>query len=619
LNEVKDSLVDFKDRERDLELEKIKSKIIDAIRFSEHYWMIYKEKTFGIATVIDLIYKKSYIEILFFTNKDVLQRGEPLVKIYTPSKTIFDFHEVLIEPDFESDGLISPIKIIERVDNLIQKEINYHFTILNYELDLINEKFESYPIDDNIFFRKLFAYFPHYVIELRINFENYPELPNFSDARQLIVKRFKEPLREVIKGKLVERYGIVSLEKYGEEVIVYDDEIEIYIEKSRIPYLKKLERRVLNKIKTFFKSIRKTSEKEKESYNFLDELLREKNFNNLEIVENWEIENPPHVIEIIEAILNLEKNSQQLILKNVSIDEKITDLNVKIHRGQSIGIFYDYEDDTENPVLTLFNVIKGKGSQFSGDISIFGEHLIPGKKNKIEDCFLATEHLDVQFENMTTRKALLHNIYILGKRKSKKQLINRALETTGLLNRKKEKISNFSNLDKLLFSISRALVRKIGIIMIEFPNKDIGQQESETLSRCFERIKEEFHLILIIHGPKSIISQCDKIITIKDRKAEIGTIKQYVSKIPQSGEIITVELDNPDKSALEKMLEIKTAIFIEERKNERYKLYCIRESPDKILIKLFETIGDYIYNFKRHQASLGEYLEFMEIKEKINL
>ena len=117
---------------RDLELSLLKSKIINAIRFSERYWMIYKEQTFGIATIIDLTYKKSYIEVLFSPNIDVIQKRAPLVKIFTPSKTTFNFNEVLIEPDLGEDGLVSPIKIMERLNRLIKKEINYHLTILKY-------------------------------------------------------------------------------------------------------------------------------------------------------------------------------------------------------------------------------------------------------------------------------------------------------------------------------------------------------------------------------------------------------------------------------------------------------------------------------------------------------
>ena len=232
-----------RDELRDLELSQLKSKIIDAIRFSERYWMIYKEQTFGIATIVDLTYKKSYIEVLLSPNIDVIQKGVPLVKIFTPGKTTFNFNEVLIEPDFDEDGLVSPIKIIERLNRLIKKEINYHLTILKYEIDLINDKFENYSINGNPYFRKVIIYFPNYVVELRINLENYPEIPNLSEKKQLIIKRFIEPLRERIRDKIVERYGISSFERFGEEIKIYDDEIEFFIEKSRIPFLIKFKKR----------------------------------------------------------------------------------------------------------------------------------------------------------------------------------------------------------------------------------------------------------------------------------------------------------------------------------------------------------------------------------------
>ena len=186
-----------------------------------------------------------------------------------------------------------------------------------------------------------------------------------------------------------------------------------------------------------------------------------------------------------------------------------------------------------------------------------------------------------------------------------------------MLYRKNEKVSNLSKLEQILFLISKALLRRQNIIMVSLPPSEIGSLESEQFNRYIENIKQEFHIVLIIHGPKSIVSNCDNIITIKDKQAEIGTIKHYISKIPQAGEIITIELDNPDKTALDNMLQIETVIFIEERKHERYKIYCIDENPNKILVKLFEIIGDYIYNFKRQKASLEEYLQFMEIKDKM--
>ena len=91
-----------------IELERLRLKILDAVRFSKRFWMTYREHTFGIASILNLIYKKSFIEVLFFTNKDVMDRGVPLLKINTPLLDEFDFNEIIVEPDFDDDGLVSP-------------------------------------------------------------------------------------------------------------------------------------------------------------------------------------------------------------------------------------------------------------------------------------------------------------------------------------------------------------------------------------------------------------------------------------------------------------------------------------------------------------------------------
>jgi ABC-type multidrug transport system ATPase subunit len=602
---------------REVELSKLKSKIVDAIRFSERYWMIFREQTFGIATIIDLFYKKSYIEILFFTNTDVLQKGLPLIKIHTPSKTTFNFNEVLIDPEFDEDGFISPAKIIERVNNLIAKEINYHLTILNYEIELLNENFENYPIGDNPFFRKIHIYYPNYVVKLRINFENYPEIPYFPEKKQLIIKRFREPLRERIKDKIIERYGITTYERIGEEIEIYDVKDEVFIEKSPESFIKKLRKRVKNKINALLK---KKFVDKVEEHTYLEKIVKTKNFRDMSIIENWNRDNPPHIIEVIESIINIRDGSQHLIVDCVSIPNKIYNLSFKIHRGQSVGIFYESDQqnqlDNEEAVGELFRTIAGITSIVTGNISIFENQIKSENKYKIEGIYIATEEFSPKIEGMPIKKAIIHDLYLIGKRKTKKKLVDNALESTGLLNRKNEKISKLNKLDRILFSISRALIRKQQIIMISISPGEIGRLESEQFNRYIEKIKRKFHVIILMVGPESIVSNCDKIITIKNKQAEIGSLKYFISKMPYSGEIITIELEHPEEHALENMFKIESALFIEERKNERYKIFCTEQNPNTIISKLMNAIGPHIYNFHRHKATLEEYLEFLKIESE---
>ena len=140
---------------REVELERLRLKILDAVRFSKRFWMTYREKTFGIASILNLVYKRSFFEVLFFTNKDVIEKGVPLLKIYTPFEDEMDFGEIIIDPDFDDDGLVSPSKIIARMRKLIRSEFQKHLKRLDKEIELVDLKFESYPIDNNPYFREV--------------------------------------------------------------------------------------------------------------------------------------------------------------------------------------------------------------------------------------------------------------------------------------------------------------------------------------------------------------------------------------------------------------------------------------------------------------------------------
>ena len=244
------------------QLEILRLKILRTLRFSERYWMIYKEKTFGIATILDLIYKRLYIEILFFTNDDVNERGVPLIKIYTPTETRFDFNEIIVNPDIDKDGLVSPKKIMERVNKLIKKELKYHLAILDNEIQLIDEHFENSPVDGNPYFRKIRIYLPDLIIKFKINLENYPLEPKLMEKNQIIIEkyittyidRFKEILREKFRGVV---------------------------------------RQKVKKLKFFIENLSI----------------------NTDLIKSWDAEKPPHVFQIIRSLFNLKEGTQVVVLE----------------------------------------------------------------------------------------------------------------------------------------------------------------------------------------------------------------------------------------------------------------------------------------------------------------
>ncbi|MBY8982079.1 MAG: hypothetical protein KGD57_03960, partial [Candidatus Lokiarchaeota archaeon] len=88
------------------------------------------------------------------------------------------------------------------------------------------------------------------------------------------------------------------------------------------------------------------------------------------------------------------------------------------------------------------------------------------------------------------------------------------------------------------------------------------------------------------------------------------TYDQYINELPSSGEVITVELDNPSEDLMESFLNLKRiSLILEERQNEKYKLF-IKENPNEVLVDLTELFGSKLFSFRRTRATLVDYINF---------
>jgi ABC-type multidrug transport system ATPase subunit len=564
---------------REEELEHLREKILKAIRFSKRFWMTYRENTFGIASIINLIYKKSFIEVLFFTNSDVINKGVPLLKIYTPIEDEIDFSEIIYEPDIDEDGTVNLAKILQRMRRLIRVEFQKHLQLLDSEIRLLDDRFENYQIQTNPYFREIRIYFPDFVIELNVNLERYPMLPTFSFSRSL------------------------------------------------------------------------------------SKIISERGFSEQEIIKNWDVNHPPHVYEILEKICEivptrlkikeLKKNSQYLVLERVSVGNIIDNLSFKIHRGKSIGIIFDEKGfekvDPRLDLMNLFDTVAGNRKTSSGLIEIFGNPMILLAKREKARIFILPQAYDSTIAKMRIKKALkyktdLKETYKKKKRdfnsilrnagltqslddimgeflteKShgfswKKQFRNKVLESTGLLYKKNKKFSKLTPLEFLLFSITQALIQSPTIIMFSIPFGILGKLEYEKFNSYMDKIKENFHLVLLFHGPQEIVSNCDQILTITKSTSKIGSFKDYIDSLPQYGEILNIELNNPDMLSIQNLKQMKEIVrIIEERKNEKFKIF-IKENIPEVVIQITELLGSSLYSFKRSTATIGEYMEFIESK-----
>ncbi|MBD3350801.1 MAG: hypothetical protein GF364_04865 [Candidatus Lokiarchaeota archaeon] len=530
------------------ELNHLRKKIMDAIVFSESFWLMYKQHTFGMAGFLDLNYKKSYIEILFFTPQQAKRRNGRVLQINSPLLRELNFRKIFEKPDIDSDGYVNPLEILKRIQDMVKNEIQAYLFILDNQVRKLNEEYENYPVNNNPYIRKIFIYFEHLKFSFTIDFQIFPKRPKL---------RFSDRLNKVLDEKEFLKKSVMK--DWSEDT------------PFSIPYI-------------------------------IDELMNE-------------------IVRKIDKIKDQAWNSdtQQLIFNRAVINNDIPEISLRIHRGETMGIIYNQEStkkEREN-ITQIYRTIAGTQQPYSGNIKFFGKNVSSDPNNPDSGVFIVSSTIEPRLENKKLGKAISKNIRITTSLEDiswKRKIVDEVLEISALNNKKDIIVSNLSVIDRIKFSIGRALLQSPQIIMFDIPQGSLERLEMAQFNSYLKRVTSRFHTILIVHGPKQIVANCDKILNIAQDKANSGSIDDLVLQIPQSGEVIIIELNNINPDALNKNILssiLEDAVIIEVRENEKFKIFS-RENPDELIIRLMRMIGPFMYNFKRFKPSLAEYLEFTE-------
>ncbi|WBW97066.1 ABC transporter ATP-binding protein [Oceanirhabdus sp. W0125-5] len=190
---------------------------------------------------------------------------------------------------------------------------------------------------------------------------------------------------------------------------------------------------------------------------------------------------------------------------------------------------------------TLINIMTGLWESNGGEITI-GGHCI--KKNPLK----AKEHIGLVpqevalFESVSAYDNLefFGSLYGL-KGALLKERINEALEITGLLEKKKEKIKKFSGGMKRRLNIAAAIMHHPKILIMDEPTVGIDPQSRNHIFEFTKRINREYKTTVIYtsHYMEEVDLLCNKIF-IMDLGNEIayGSKKQVKSMISDKNKVI---------------------------------------------------------------------------------
>lgn len=203
------------------------------------------------------------------------------------------------------------------------------------------------------------------------------------------------------------------------------------------------------------------------------------------------------------------------LTKNFGGLQVLSDVTFSVDKGQIVGLI----GPNGAGKTTLFNVITGIYRPNAGSIRFREKDLVRVKSHRICRRGIArTFQLVRIFPTMTVlENVLVGSIY--GKRGSKKQARQEALESLEILNltEKKDAISvHLTYSDRRLVEIARVIAAKPGLALLDEPLAGLNPTETEKTMRVIQDIRETqgISILWIEHKVDAVFNICDKIVVL---------------------------------------------------------------------------------------------------------
>jgi len=221
--------------------------------------------------------------------------------------------------------------------------------------------------------------------------------------------------------------------------------------------------------------------------------------------------------------------------KKQSVFTALDDISFDIPDGASVAII----GKSGSGKSTLMHVISGLDRPQAGEVIINGVNIL-SLKNKEVDRFRA-EQIGFIFQSffVQANETCFDNVALpleisRVSSKTRKTLIEQALETVELGDKIKQKAGNLSGGQKQRLAIARAIVNKPNIIFADEPTGNLDSATGETVEDLLFSLNKDrgSTLIIVTHDP-DLAKKCDIQVYIKDGKIDkiIGDTKPKLKPV----------------------------------------------------------------------------------------
>ncbi len=295
----------------------------------------------------------------------------------------------------------------------------------------------------------------------------------------------------------------------------------------------------------------------------------------------------------------------------------VNNINFEIEEGEIVGFL----GPNGAGKSTTMNMITGFIEPTSGKIVVDGYDISKKPKKAKKQIGYMPEGVPL-YSDLTVREFITYMAEIKKvDKKEKKQMVQKVLEETGLLDVQNKLNKNLSRGYKQRVSMAGALVGNPKVIILDEPTVGLDPKQVTEIRALIKKLGENHTVILSSHILSEVSQICNRVIIInKGQIVAIDTPENLEKKVVKDNSVyVTVEdPENKMENIKEKLENVKEVKLIEEYE-DKTKKYIITANEDIDLRKnIFEVLAKEqitIFEMKKADATLED--AFMElIKDK---
>lgn len=224
--------------------------------------------------------------------------------------------------------------------------------------------------------------------------------------------------------------------------------------------------------------------------------------------------------DILLSMKNISKEYGKGSSKTITLEN--VDFSVK--RGEFVGIL----GTSGSGKTTLLNILGCMDKATTGNYAVNGNLVDKMTQKDLARIRNQTFGFIVQDYALLEHCTVYKNVempLVYGKKRDKKERVEKILEELGIAKKAQELVCNLSGGQKQRVAIARALVNEADIILADEPTGALDSKNGNQVVEILKKLNENGKTIIMVTHDKNIAKSCQRIVEIEDGKIVTSDVK----------------------------------------------------------------------------------------------